>query len=359
MRRWTVALRSPRGAGTRAMGQEAIAGVGRGGATCDTCNVRSRWTWRPLADAARDPRLPIRHAVRVAAEPSRSVRAVARDLADVHVRQVAVQVTVGRRLHGRPHRVDQEGEQQREDQSRIRMDGARHGLARYPTGDRAVKRKRGLAAGEPRGILGAPLSRLTLGRLPGTYQSRHRDIGICATSHDPRPLRRHAEPARRREPPPALRAAARARALRDRSGAGDGHLAVARLDAPRPAARGGLRARSAQGPAVVLRARRREPAGGGEGAARRGGPLRRPDARRRPARLAELEAERRGGLAESSRTSSSATTRRAAPGSRSPSGSPRCSGSATCSTSARATARRRARSRPTAARSPASTRTRA
>ena len=141
-----------------------------------------------------------------------------------------------------------------------------------------------------------------------------------------------------------MRAAARARAVRHRPGAGDGHLAVAGLDAPRAAARGGVRARSAAGRAVVLRAgdRRRCPSAGAR-RARRGGELGRSDARRRPAaagRARRRAARRR--CPSRSPTSWSATTRRAAPGSRWPSGSRRCCSSATCSTSARATARRRA-----------------
>ena len=121
-----------------------------------------------------------------------------------------------------------------------------------------------------------------------------------------------------REPHPALRAAARARAVRHRSGAGDGHLAVARLDAPRAPARGGVRARPAPGRAVVLRA-------GDRHAARRRRALswtRRsssadPDAGGRPqAPAASWTPSGAAGCADRPPTSSNGTTRRAAPGSR-------------------------------------------
>src|SRR6185436_15941688 len=134
----------------------------------------------------------------------------------------------------------------------------------------------------PTGRTAAAIARLTL-RLPtAKIASRHRDIRICATSHEPRPLRRHADPARRREPATPVHPPERPRALRDGPRARDRHLAAAGVDAPRAFARGGSRARSPQRPAVVLHARRRQPAGGGEVAARRSSRVRRRDARRRP-----------------------------------------------------------------------------
>ena len=86
-------------------------------------------------------------------------------------------------------------------------------------------------------------------------RSTYPNIAINGYGDDPRPIYGCARPARRREPPAALRAPARARAVRDRSGARDRHRPVAGLDPPRPPARGGVRARPAAGPAVVLRAR--------------------------------------------------------------------------------------------------------
>ena len=124
----------------------------------------------------------------------------------------------------------------------------------------------------------------------------------------------------------AVRPAARARALRDRPGAGDGHRAVAGLDAPRPAARGGVRARSAQGRAVLLRAGHGRPARPGAAVLDEAASSDDPTLDGDQQRLAELDAERRGRPARlGRRTSSSATTRPGAPGSRWRSASRRCS----------------------------------
>ena len=94
-----------------------------------------------------------------------------------------------------------------------------------------------------------------------------------------------------------MRAAARARAVRT-DGAGDGHPAAARLDPPRPAPRGGLRAGPPQGRAVLLRAGHRRAARPRRAfldeAAGSGDPTLDGDQQR----LSELEAERRGGLPE-------------------------------------------------------------
>ena len=117
----------------------------------------------------------------------------------------------------------------------------------------------------------------------------------------PARVHRRAEPARRREPHPAVRPAARARAVRDRFGARDRHLAVARVDPPRAAARGGVRARPAQGDAVASTPSRPRPLPGTAQALPRRGVAARPTRRSSgdQKRLRELDAERRGGLPES------------------------------------------------------------
>ena len=74
--------------------------------------------------------------------------------------------------------------------------------------------------------------------------------------HEPRSVRRHAEPARRREPHPALRAAPRARAQRDGPRPRDRDLPVAGVDPSGPPARGRLRAGSPRRAALVLCPRR-------------------------------------------------------------------------------------------------------
>ena len=118
--------------------------------------------------------------------------------------------------------------------------------------------------------------------------------------HEPRPLRRHAEPARRREPPPSLRAPARAGAQRDGPRARDGDSAVARLDAPREAPRGRVRARppgrastrSTSSPTSTLPGTAKAVL---DEAASSADPTLEGDQRR----LLELDAEQRGALPES------------------------------------------------------------
>ena len=147
----------------------------------------------------------------------------------------------------------------------------------------------------------------------------HRDSRI----YEPRPLRRNAEPPRRREPAPALRAAARARALRDRFGARDGHRAVAGIDASRPAARGGASCATARRGTQSFYALAIDGAARhGQRRARRSGaaptdPTLDGD-QTAPARARCRAPRRLAGVA--SRTSSSATIRRGARGSRSRSG---------------------------------------
>ena len=153
-------------------------------------------------------------------------------------------------------------------------------------------------------------------------------------------LRRNAEPPRRREPPPALRPAARARAQRHGLVRVTGisqsrvstHLAgCARRASSATGATGthafyalalDTAARDGEG-ASSTRRRSRRPDARGRSAAARG-------ARRRAARRAARVVRRRDGAALLAGPHVAVARGRA---------SPRCSGSATCSTSARATAR--------------------